>query len=201
VGPLSADNLADEASYIFALGTPTDFSNAVITWRIAAVQPNANYRVVIFAQDGQDLNFAGAYSDVALDPAVFPAGEFRDVSLDLTKVASVGRDAGPDAGDLDAGVNGGVDIDAGDAGDAGGPLSPPPTIIDAFDKAQITQIGIFVGVDAAFTGSATVRVAVDQVTLPGVPGQTDRTFTTGAEGLALNQYNVPPFTPEPVHHP
>src|SRR5690242_16861599 len=47
VGPRSADNVADEASYIFPLGAPVDFSDAVITWRIAAVQPNPGYSVVI----------------------------------------------------------------------------------------------------------------------------------------------------------
>jgi hypothetical protein len=197
VGPRSDGNVADEASYIFTLGAPTDFSNAVITWRIAAVQPNANYTVVIFAQDGQALGFAGAYAQTALDPAAFPANQFRDVSLDLTKVASVGGDAGaPDAGNPDA-ADGGVD--AGDAGQ--GPLSPPATIIGAFDKSQILQMGIFVGVDQLFSGSVTVRVAVDQVIIAGVPGQPDRTFTTGAEGLNINQYNVPPGTPPPTHHP
>jgi len=203
VGPRSATNVTDEASYIFSLATPTDFSNAVITWRLAAVAPNANYSVVIFAQDGQPLNFAGAYSEIALDPGVFAANQFRDVSLDLTSIASVAGDAGAgDAGalgadGLDAGADGGAD-----AGDAGlQTLSPPPNIIDAFDKSQITQFGIFVGVNEAFSGSATVRVAVDQVTITGVPGQPGHTFTTDAEGLNINQYNVPPGTPPPTHHP
>jgi hypothetical protein len=196
VGPKSDSNVADEASYVFGLGTPTDFSNAVITWRLAAVQPNANYTVVIFAQDGQALNFAGIYSETALDPAVFPAQEFRDVSLDLTRVVAVGGDAGaPDAGNADAGL----EADAGDAGQQ--PLSSPPMIIGAFDKSQIVQLGIFVGVNEAFSGSATVRVAVDQVTVVGVPGQLDRTFTTDAEGLNINPYNTPPGTPPPTHHP
>jgi hypothetical protein len=84
VGPRSADNVADEASYIFGLGAPVDFSEAVITWRIAAVQPDANYTVVLFAQNGQALNYAGAYSETALDPAAFPANEFREIALDLT---------------------------------------------------------------------------------------------------------------------
>jgi len=201
VGPRSADNVADEASYIFSLGAPVDFSQAQITWRIAAVQPNANYAVVIFAQNGQDLGYAGAYAETALDPAAFPASQFRDVTLDLTGVAPAPGDAGvPDAGEVvDAGSAGGVDVDAGDAG--GQPVRPPPNVIGTFDKSQIIQLGIFVGVNEAFSGSATVRVAVDQVTIAGVPGQLDRTFTTGTETLAINQYNIPPGTPPPVHHP
>jgi hypothetical protein len=200
VGPRSADNVADEASFIFGLGAPVDFSNAVITWRIAAVEPNPDYTIVLFAQNGQALNFAGAYSETALAPAAFPANQFRDVVLDLANVAAAPGDAGvPDAGAPDSGDEGGANVDAGDAG--GQSVSTPPTIIGAFDKSQITQLGLFVGVSAAFTGSATVRVAVDQVTVAGVPGQPDRTFTTGAENLAINQYNIPPGTPPPVHHP
>jgi hypothetical protein len=203
VGPRSPDNVADEASFIFGLGAPIDFSDAVITWRIAAVQPNPNYTVVLFAQNGQALNFAGAYSETALDPAAFPANQFRDIVLDLASVAPAPGDAGaPDAGDPDAGDEGGANVDAGDAGDAGEqPASPPPTIIGAFDKSQVTQLGLFVGVNEAFNGSATVRVAVDQVTVAGVPGQPDRTFTTGTENLVINQYNIPPGTPAPIHHP
>jgi hypothetical protein len=198
VGPRSPENVADEASYIFALGAPVDFSDAVITWRIAAVQPNANYTVVLFAQNGQPLNFAGAYSETTLDPAAFPANQFRDIALDLTSVAPAPGDAGvPDAGDL-----GGEEGDSNvDAGDGGAQPANPPTIIDAFDKSQITQIGLFVGVNEAFAGSATVRVAVDQVTVTGVPGQPDRTFTAGTENLGINPYNIPPGTPAPVHHP
>src|SRR6185295_3429172 len=178
VGPRSADNVADEASYIFSLPAATDFSNAVITWRIAAVQPNAAYGVTLLAQNGQALNYAGAYAQVTLDPVAFPANQFRDIALDLRGVAPApGADAGADAGSSDAGLG----LDAGaaaDAGDAGGqPLSPPPNIVDAFDKSQIIQIGIFVGGTEALTGSATVRVAVDQVIITGVPGQADHLFT------------------------
>lgn len=200
VGPRSANNVADEASYIFGLGAPVDLSDAVITWRIAAVQPNAGYTVVLFAQNGQALNFAGAYSEITLDPVAFPANQFREVALDLTAVAAAPGDGGvPDAGEPDAGDGVGADVDAGDAGQQ--PVIPVPTVIDAFDKSQIIQLGVFVGVNESFTGSATVRVAVDSVTVSGASGQPERTFTAGVDGLAINQYNVPPFTPAPVHHP
>src|SRR5688572_8459187 len=154
VGPRSANNVADEASYIFPLGTPVDLSDAVITWRIAAVQPNANYTVVLFAQNGQALNFAGAYAETTLDPVAFPANEFREIALDLASVAAAPGDGGvPDAGEPDAGDGVGANVDAGDAG--GQPVIVPPTVIDAFDKSQIIQLGVFVGVNEAFTGSAT----------------------------------------------
>ena len=173
VGPRSPNNGADEASYIFALGAPVDFSNALITWRIAAVEPNANYNVVLFAQNGQLTNFAGAYSETALNPATFAANQFRDIVLDLRTLASASGDAGaPDAAAPNAGDAG---EDAGDAGEQ--PVTPVPNVIGAFDTTQVIQFGIFVGVNEAFNGSATVRVAVDQVTVSGVTGQTDRTFT------------------------
>jgi hypothetical protein len=204
VGPKSDANTVDEASFIFSLATPVDFSDGVITWRIAAVQPNANYSVVLFAQNGQALNFAGVYAETALPPAGFPANQFRDISLDLAAIAPAPGDAGvPDASAPapDPGDGNGADAGVADAGDAGGPVSAPPNVTAGFDKSQITQIGIFVGVTEAFTGSATVRVAVDQVVITGVPGQVDRTFTTGTEGLTINAYNVPPGTPSPVFHP
>jgi hypothetical protein len=203
VGPRSQTNVADEASFIFSLGAPVDFSDSVITWRIAAVQPNANYSVVIFAQNGQALNYTGVYAETALQPAAFPANQFRDISLDLAVIPPAPGDAGvPDASVppvaepdvVDAGA-----VDA-DAGDAGGPVSTPPNVSVGFDKSQIIQIGIFVGVNEAFTGNATVRVAVDQVSITGVPGQVDRTFTAGVEALAINPYNVPLGTPAPVFH-
>jgi hypothetical protein len=193
-------NLADQVGYQFAApaGTVIDMSNAVITWRVAAVAPNANTSVTLYAQDGMPQGYAGAYQFVALDPVAFPANTFRDVAIDLAGVAAVVGDAGaPDAG-------GTPEVDAGDGGAA-----PVPTIVNGtvngvatpFDKSQITQFGITLGVSAAFTGSTVLRVAVDQVTIEGVPGQADRTFTAGIEALAINMYQVPPGTRPPVHHP
>lgn len=204
VGPRSADNVADEASFIFALGGPVDFSDGVITWRIAAVQPDPNNVVVLFAQNGQALNFAGVYAETALAPATFPANEFRDISLDLAAIAPVPGDGGvPDASVPPPPPPPPAELDAGaDAGDAAAPpVVAPPNVTDGFDKSQITQIGIFVGVNEAFIGNTTVRVAVDQVSITGVPGQADRTFTEDTEGLVINQYNVPPNTPAPIFHP
>lgn len=166
-------NVADQAIFQFstAAGTVLDFTDAVVTWRIAAVAPNANYFATIFAQNGMPQNFAGAYQFFALDPTAFPANSFRDVVIDVAAVAAVAGDAGvPDAAPPEE-----VVADAGDAGAA----PALPTIVGAFDKSQITSYGITIGVGAAFTGSAVVRVAVDQVTVAGVPGQAPITFTAG----------------------
>jgi hypothetical protein len=182
-------NLADQVGYQFAAATGTviDMSDAVLTWRIAAVAPNANTSVTLYAQNGMPQGFAGAYQFFALDPTAFPANTFRDVSIDISAVAAVAGDAGAPPAQPDAG------------GDGGAPVLP--TIVGAFDKSQIIQFGITLGVSGTFTGSTVLRVAVDQVTVEGVTGQANRTFTAGAESLAINQYQVPPGTREPVHHP
>jgi len=193
--------VADQAQFQFAAaaGTVIDMSDGVITWRVAAVAPNAGTSVTLYAQDGAPQGYGGAYQFFALDPAAFPANTFRDISIDLRGLAAALGDAGvPDAGEAP---------EAADAGDAGAPV--PPTVQNGlvnnvavpFDKSQITQFGITLGVTAAFTGSTVVRVAVDQVTFSGIPGQTYHTFTTSAEGLAINTYQLPPLTPAPVHHP
>jgi hypothetical protein len=182
-------NLADQVGYQFAAATGTviDMSDAVLTWRIAAVAPNANTSVTLYAQNGTAQGFAGAYQFFALDPTAFPANTFRDVSIDISAVAAVAGDAGAPPAEPDAG------------GDGGAPVLP--TIVGAFDKSQIIQFGITLGVSGAFTGSTVLRVAVDQVTVEGVTGQANRTFTAGAESLAINQFQVPPGAREPVHKP
>lgn len=191
-------NLADQVGYQFSapMGTVFDMSDAVITWRIAAIAPNADTSVTLYAQNGMPLGFGGAYQFFALDPAAFPANEFRDIVIDLSAVAAAPGDAGTPEPPVVA--------DAG-AGDGGAPVLPNIVNGDEgtipFDKSQIIQFGITLGVSGTFTGSTVLRVAVDQVTISGVPGLEDRTFTTGVEGLAINQYQVPPGTRDPVHHP
>jgi hypothetical protein len=192
-------NLADQVGYQFAAATGTviDMSDAVLTWRIAAVAPNANTSVTLYAQNGMPQGFAGAYQFFALDPAAFPANTFRDVSIDISAVAAAAGDAGAPPAEPDAG------------GDGDGGAAVLPTIVNGtvngvtvpFDKSQIAQFGITLGVSAAFTGSTVLRVAVDQVTVEGVTGQANRTFTAGAESLAINQFQVPPGAREPVHKP
>lgn len=189
-------NEADQVGYQFAAptGTVIDFSDAVITWRVAAVAPDANTSITLYAQNGEAQGYAGAYQFFALDPTAFPANTLRDVSIDLRAVPAAPSDAGAPEPPADAG-----------AGDGGAPVLP--MVVNGnggaipFDKSQITQFGITLGVSGTFTGSTVLRVAVDQVTFQGTSGQADRTFTTGIESLAINQYQVPPGTREPVHHP
>lgn len=183
-------NLADQVGFQFGVAAPgADMTNGVLTWRIAAVAPNADTFVTLYAQNGMALNYAGAYLTVALAPAAFAANTFVDVVFDLASVGGAAGDAGAPVGD------------AGDAGGGGTPAGAAPTIVGTFDKALIAQYGITVGVGATFTGSTTVRVAVDSVTIVGVPGQANKTFDTTAEGLAINAYQVPPGTPAPFPHP
>lgn len=177
-------NLQDQVSWIFTFTPPVDMSNAVITWNVQAVEANENAFVQLFAQNGMDNAYAGIYpAGQALSAANFPAGQFRPLVLDLTQYAGV-----------DGGDAGAPPADAGD----GGALIDPGT----FDKSQVAQIGITLGAGATLTGSDVLRIAVDSVEFEGVPGQADRTFTTGIEGLGINQYQVPTGTPTmPTHHP
>jgi hypothetical protein len=184
-GGNSAANLADQVGFQFGFAAPgVDFSDGVVTWRIAAVEPNANYFINLYAQNGMAAAYENVYPVYTiLDATAFPANQFRDVVLDLSAYAALAGDAG-------------APEPAVDAGDAGGPLDP-----QGFDKSAVESLGIQVGVTAAFTGTGVVRVAVDSVTIAGVPGQANRTFDTTAENLAINQFEVPPGTPAPVPHP
>jgi hypothetical protein len=189
-GGNSAENMADQVGYQIAFTPPpgVDMSNAVITWRLQAVENNDNFFLNLYAQMGAP-GYAGQYEPyTALTAAAMPAGTFRDIVLDLSTIAPLG---GAPAGDA------GPAVDAGDAGGGGAPRAPQNA---AFNKAQIESIGIQLGTSAAFTGTGVVRVAVDSITIAGVPGQADRTFTAGAEGLAINMYQVPPGTLAPIVH-
>lgn len=204
VGPgdgYAGTNLADQVSYQFTFATPVDFSDGVVTWTIAAVEPNATQFINLYAQNGAALGYAGAYQGASLDPVAFPANQFRDVVVDLAAVAAAPGDAGaPDAGEPP------VVVEVPDAGDAGDAAAAPvgPTIVGTFDKSQIVQLGITIGVSAqAPAGNSVIRVAVDEVAIAGVPGQADRTFTAGTEQLTQNQdaNQSPPGARAPVHHP
>jgi hypothetical protein len=204
IAPLTGPNdgavdttLADQIAYQFSFATPVDFSDGVVTWTVAAVAPNVNTFVQLFAQNGQALGFAGAYLTFALDPVLFPANEFREIVIDVAALAAAPGDAGvPDAGEPPV-----VVVDAGaDAGDASVPATAP-TVIGAFDKSLITALGITIGVGDTFTGSTVLRVAVDEVGIAGVPGQAARTFTAGVDTLGLNNFQNLAGMQAPVHHP
>lgn len=184
-------NLADQVGYQFSFPAPgVDMSDAVITWRVQAVQNNANIFLNAYAQNGDNvdntLDYANVYpAFITLSAANFPPGEWRNLVVDLAGYAAyVAADAGtpPPA--------------PADAGDAGGPLDP-----GLFNKAAVESIGIQVGTTPAFTGTAVAHVAIDSVTISGVPGNTGYTFDTTAQGLGINMYQVPPGTQAPVPHP
>jgi hypothetical protein len=197
VGPSDGDssgtatNQADQAIFQFNLTPAVDFSDAVLTWRVAAVAPNANHFFQLFVQNGMPQGFAGAYYTFPLDPVAFPANAFQEVSIDISALAAAAGDAGAPPV-----VDAGADVDAGDGGAAG----PTPFISPAFDKSQIAAFGVTVGVGATQQGAAVVRVALDSVTVTGVAGQ-NHTFDASVETFALNPYQAPPSTPAPYFHP
>jgi len=194
-------NLADQAIFQFNLPAATDFTNAVITWKVMALENNDNFFVGTFSQNGPPLHpaYDGVYPGTAparqnLTAAAFPPNVWTNVVLDLSQYRSlVSADAGADAAPPV------VVADAGDAGDAGaaGPGLDP----GAYDKSVTLFFGLQVGANAAFTGTGTVHIAIDSVTLTGVTGVPDKLFTTGVDGLGLNAYEAPPGTVAPVHHP
>lgn len=186
-----ATNLADQAIFQFSFPAPgVDFTNGVVTWKVMALANNDNYFLNTFAQNGAP-SYSGVYPTyMALSAANFPPNTWVNVVLNLAAYrGGLTSDAGADAGGVAA-------VDAGaDAGDAGAPLDP-----GTFVKEQVQALGIQIGVSQAFTGSAVVHLAIDSVTITGVPGQAGFTFDTTADGLAANTYQLPPGTPAPVHH-
>lgn len=196
-GANSTANLADQAIFQFNIPAPgADFSNGSVTWRVMALENNANFFVRPFAQNGAARDYAGIFPQDAehyrpLSAAEFPPNTWVDVTLDVSAYAPI---AGGDDGGVDAAAPA-VDAGGADAGDGGALLDP-----GNFDKATVEAFGLQLGTTGTFTGSGVIRVAVDSVTVAGVPGQADRTFTTGLDGLILNTYEQPPNTPAPVFH-
>jgi len=178
-----AANLRDQVSFRFTVpAASSDFTNGVVTWRVQALENNANLTIAFFAQEGMP-NYDGVFDLVIpLSAAEFPLGQWRDVVLDLGRYAP---SPSADAGDVVA-----------DAGDAGA-LLPSGN----FDKRIVERVGVTLAINATTTGSAVARVAVDSVNIQGVDGQVEHTFLAGVEGLAIDMYQVPPGTPAPVHHP
>lgn len=162
-----------------------DFSNATITWKVQVLAGNnANLFVKPQIQNGMALNYAGYYNApmTALTATPFAANTFVDVVLNTASIPAVGGGGG------DAGVDAGALADAGDAG------TPAPAA-GGFDKTKVEQLQIQFGSTAAFTGTQNLAVEIDSVAITGVTGTTGATFTTGVEGLVLNNY---PNSPTPV---
>ncbi len=157
-----------------------------ITWRVQALTTAATYFVQPFLQNGPPENPTfnlGSYPVPAfLTPAAFPAGMWVDVVLDVAAIpGSGGADAGVDAGE-------GEVADAGDAG---------VTLLTAFDKSKVRQLGLNVGATTAGP-AGWVSVQVDSVTVAGTSNFTSKTFNTDLEGLVLNMFEVPPGTLPPA---
>ncbi len=81
--------------------------------------------------------------------------------------------------------------------------SPVPAAGDttSFDKRVVQSVAIIIAAAGNLAGPITARVLVDSVTIAGVPASGGATFTLSSEGLILNQYEVPPGTGQPIHHP
>lgn len=176
-----------QAQFLFRPMMPVNMTTTTITWTVKAVTPASEIPpeqmyVAPFAQNGMALDYAGYYApQVPLTAAngFTSPDAWVEVVLDI---AALGGEAPAGSGG-DAGVDGGVD--------AAPPVTAPPPIPAGFDRAQIFQYGLYVGATAAFTGTGTVRVAVDSVTYTG-GDFTDVTFTAGAENLTLDQFMLPP---------
>lgn len=176
-GANSADNLQDQVGYQFNIPAPgADFRSARITWRIMAATNNDNLFVSLYAQNG-----APDYSNVypagpALSTVNFPPGEWVDLTLDLATYGYLPGTVGAEA--------------------TGAPLTDPGT----FDKTTVESFGIQLKTGGAFTGTRAIRLLIDSVTVEGAAGQSTRTFDEGAEGLGVNQYQVPLGTQPPLHY-
>jgi hypothetical protein len=176
-GANSADNLQDQVGYQFNIPAPgADFRSARITWRIMAAMNNDNLFVSLYAQNG-----APDYSNVypagpALSTVNFPPGEWVGLTLDLATYGYLPGTEGAEA--------------------TGAPLADPGT----FDKTAVESFGIQLKTGGAFTGTRAIRLLIDSVTVEGAEGQSTRSFDEGAEGLIVNQYQVPLGTQPPLHY-
>lgn len=228
----SEENVLDQIGFPFFLDEPgLDLSNAVVTWRVMALENNPDLMVAPYAENGEP--YPGAYrAQVALSAANFPPNTWVDVRFDLSAHPALGEDAGVAGGtsSVDAGpavtVTPVVDAGAvfGDAGlvaDAGvlsdasvatnSDTAATPEGIDlsasflpidpAFDKSGVTQLGLYVGAGPDLVGDAVARVAIDSVTYTGVTDIPDVTFDMGVQGFTRNDYNAPPGTEGPLYHP
>lgn len=181
--PTGATNY--QAGFIFsapATDPPFDLSDVTtITWRVQALNANANYYVQPFIQNGppENASFSGVFpGNRVLAPAEFGPTTWVDVSID------VGAAPG---GPGDAGVP-----DAGDEGDGG-------VVLTSFDKAYTRSIGLIVG-GLATSAVGFVSVQVDSVTVVGTSNFTTKQFAANVEGMTLNAFQAPANTPNPSFH-
>lgn len=187
--PISADmTVSRQAQFLFRPAAVVDMSNTTITYRVKVVTPTTEIPadvmyVAPFAQNGAALNYSGDYAEqVPLNVA----NGFTNAETWVDVVHDIAGAGVTPPGDAGAGDAGDAVVDAGAEGDSG--AAPAP---GGLDKTQVFQYGLYVGATAAFTGTGTVRVAVDSVTFSD-DAFTDVTFTASAEGFLLDGYLVPP---------
>jgi hypothetical protein len=191
-----AQNLAAMYNFVFP-ATGLDMSNATVTWSISTLTPGSDLYVTPYAQNAQDLNYAGVYRpETALSAAngFNAAGSpFVDVVLDLANTAPFGAAAGDAGSAPDAGP------DAGDAGTLAGSLDN-----GGMDKSRIWQLGIRIGAQTTLAAPTTIRLLVDKVTFTGVDGANtmlrNRDFSAGPEELVVNTYMLPPGSTGPTKY-
>jgi hypothetical protein len=176
-GANSAGNLQDQVGYQFNLPAPgADFRDARITWRVMASMNDDNLFVSLYAQNGGP-DYSNIYPPgPALSALNFPPGAWVDLTLDLATYAHLPGTGGAEA--------------------AGAALIDPGT----FDKTTVESFGIQLRTGSAFTGTRAIRLLIDSVSVEGVSGQSARTFDEDADGLIVNQYEVPLGTQPPLHH-
>jgi hypothetical protein len=170
-----------QAQFLFRPGgtTVVDMTNAIITWRVklgtpASEIPPEQMYLAVMVQNGMALGYAGCYGpQIPLIPDNgFENNEtWVDVLTNLRDAVLASPPAAPplqDAGVTDAGV--------ADAGDGGTPVTPPGGPLTSrplnctdpeFDRSQVFQWGLYLGVSTAFVGPATVRVGLDSVIYEG----------------------------------
>ena len=197
-----AQNLAAMYNFVFP-ATGLDMSNATVTWSISTLTLGDDLYVTPYAQNAQDLNYAGVYRpETALTAAngFSAAGSpFVDVVLDLANTAPLGAAAGDagtaqDAGGADAGDAGTV----GSGGGGGGLLDN-----GGMDKSRIWQLGLRIGAQTTLAAPVTIRVLVDKVTFTGVGTDMNlrsRDFSDGPQELVANTYMLPAGSTGPTKY-
>jgi hypothetical protein len=77
----------------------------------------------------------------------------------------------------------------------------PPPLMTGFDYRRVEWVSLTLGTTSEFVGTGTVRVLVDSFAINGVTYGNRSDFSTGADGLDLDAFQVPEGTLEPIFHP
>lgn len=155
----------DKAVFEFQFDdAPHDLSDAVISWRVQAVNDTA--------ADWTDSAYMviKAYAQSPPPPRENPPGYFTDalmLSLD----------------NFQPGTWRELVIDVASF--------PNAETRNDFDKTNAFRVGLELAAGSGFFGTHRIRVFVDSVAFEGVPGLADRSFDTDLEGFVLNPWAVP----------